>query len=294
HSSGVLAVVSGGLFMSNRRLIFLNSTSRVRGYSVWESFVFILNGLVFLIIGLELPEIVEGLRSKGIPLKTAIGYSVLVTAVIILARIISSYFAMAMTLIFRPSVAPRTSSARTRWIIPLLLGWTGMRGVVSLAAALAIPVTLDDGTAFPHRNLILFITFVVILLTLVVQGLTLPYFIRRSRAFDTIGNLESEEETRRRMKRGLKEYIYKFLKEKYNNELDGHAGMDKFIKQWEERAKAADDSWMNTKTKAIFFEILEKQREYLTELNKDPRIDEGIIRQQLYQIDLEEERLKMI
>jgi len=75
HSSGVLAVVSGGLLMSNKRLFFLNSTSRIKGYSVWESFVFILNGVVFMIIGLELPEIVEGMRSRGLPLTTAIGSS---------------------------------------------------------------------------------------------------------------------------------------------------------------------------------------------------------------------------
>ena len=75
HASGVLAVVSGGLFMSARRLVFLNSASRIQGYSVWESFIFILNGIVFLIIGLGLPEIVSGLHAEGIPLSTAIGYS---------------------------------------------------------------------------------------------------------------------------------------------------------------------------------------------------------------------------
>lgn len=294
HSSGVLAVVAGGLFMSSKRLVFLNSTSRIKGYSVWESFVFVLNGIVFLIIGLELPEIVEGLRSKNIPLSTAIGYGVLVTAILIVARIISSYAALIATLIFRPAVAPRHSSNRRRWLMPLLLGWTGMRGVVSLAAALAIPVTLENGTAFPYRNLILFITFVVILLTLVVQGLTLPYFIKRSRLFDTTQNEDSEEEMRQKMKRELKEHVYWFLKNKYDNELIGHAGMEKFLKQWEERAKADDDSWMNHKTKAIFVEMLESQRSYLTELNKDPKFNEEIIRQQLYQIDLEEERLRMI
>ncbi len=170
--------------MSTRRLVFLNSASRIQSFSVWQSFVFILNGIVFLIIGLELPEIVEGLRAKGIPLLTAIGSGVLVTGVLIGARIISSYAALLATYIFRPSVMPRASSSRRRWLIPLLLGWTGMRGVVSLAAALAIPITLDNGTAFPQRNLILFITFVVILLTLLVQGLTLPYFITRSKLFD--------------------------------------------------------------------------------------------------------------
>lgn len=293
HSSGVLAVVSGGLYMAARRLVFLSSTSRIRAYSVWESFIFILNGIVFLIIGLELPEIVAGLRGEGVDLKTAIVYGGLVTLVLILARMISSYAALIATLIFRPSVAPRLQSNRRRWLMPMLLGWTGMRGVVSLAAALSIPVTLDNGVAFPHRNLILFITFVVILLTLVVQGLTLPYLIRKSRLFEVSpDNQESEEEMKLKMKRGLKAHVHQFLKNKY--ELSGNAAMEKFIQQWEERSKAADDSWMNAKTKVIFLEMLESQRAYLTELNKDPKIDEELIRQQLYQIDLEEERLRIL
>ncbi|MES2418867.1 MAG: Na+/H+ antiporter [Bacteroidota bacterium] len=294
HSSGVLAVVSGGLFMSTRRLMFLTSASRVRGYSVWESFVFILNGIVFLLIGLGLPEIVDGLRSEGIPLKTAIGFGVLVTGILVAARIISSYTALIATLIFRPSVAPRSSSNRMRFLMPLLLGWTGMRGVVSLAAALAIPVTLANGTAFPHRNLILFITFVVILLTLLVQGLTLPYFIKRSRLFIDSTNEETNILTKQKMKQGLKQHVYEFLKGKHEHELQGNEGIARILKQWEERAKANDDDWMNEKTKVIFVEILESQRQYLSALNKDVTIDEEIIRQQLYQIDLEEERLKII
>lgn len=294
HSSGVLAVVAGGLYMSAKRLIFLNSASRIMGYSVWQSFVFILNGVVFLIIGLELPEIVSGIRSQGIPLGTAIGYGVLVTIVLIAARMISGYAALIATMIFRPGVMPHAAHRNRRWRMPALLGWTGMRGVVSLAAALAIPVKLDDGTAFPQRDLILFITFIAILLTLVVQGLTLPYLIRRSQLFNDIFNEDEEEDTRRKMKHGLKQHIYRHLKEKYEHELNEHAGMQKFIQQWEERAKATDDSWMNKKTKIIFVELLEVQRKYLTELNKDPGIDEEIIRQQLYQIDLEEERLKII
>ncbi len=294
HSSGVLAVVAGGLYMSAKRLIFLNSASRIMGYSVWQSFVFILNGVVFLIIGLELPEIVSGIRSQGIPLGTAIGYGVLVTVVLIAARMISGYAALIATLIFRPGVMPHAAHRKRRWRMPALLGWTGMRGVVSLAAALAIPVKLDDGTAFPQRDLILFITFIAILLTLVVQGLTLPYLIRRSQLFNDMFSEAEEEDTRRKMKHGLKEHIYHYLKNKYENELNEHVGMQKFIQQWEERAKATDDSWMNKKTKVIFVELLEVQRKYLTELNKDPGIDEEIIRQQLYQIDLEEERLKII
>jgi Na+/H+ antiporter len=294
HSSGVLAVVSGGLFMSASRLSFLNSASRIKGYSVWESFVFILNGIVFLIIGLGLPEIVNGLRSKGISLSTATGYGILVTIVLVAARIISAYTALIATIIFRPSVIPQQSSRRRRWMVPLLLGWTGMRGVVSLAAALAIPVTMNNGTTFPYRDLILYITFVVILLTLVVQGLTLPYFIKRTRLFDDITNDESEALAKQKMKLGLKQHVYQFLDVKYKNQLNDVPGLEKILKQWEEKLKSPDDIWANDRTKAIFFEVLETQRQYLSELNKDPSINEEIIRQQLYQIDLEEERLKMI
>lgn len=293
HCSGVLAVVSGGLYMSARQLVFLNSSSRIQGFSFWESFIFILNGIVFLIIGLQLPEIVDGLKTEGISLGTAIGYGVLVTVVLILSRIISSYTAMVSTLIFRPSVAPDRGSMRNRLLLPLMLGWTGMRGVVSLAAALAIPITLN-GAPFPHRNLILFITFVAILLTLVIQGLTLPYLIKRWHLFDSFINEEAEEETRREMKRGLKQHVFEFLKKKQQTELKDHAGLELIIRHWEEKSKASDDSWMDDKTKAIFIEMLEVQREYLTELNKDPKINEEIIRQQLYQIDLEEERVKSI
>lgn len=293
HSSGVLAVVAGGLYMSSRNLTFLNSGSRVMGYSVWESFVFLLNGLVFLIIGLQLPQIVDGLEASGIPLKTAIGYGILVTGVIIVVRIISSYVALLATFIFRPSVAPRASSRKRTWTLPLLLGWTGMRGVVSLAAALAIPVKIN-GADFPYRDLILFITFTVILLTLVVQGLTLPYFIKRSKIFDDF-NVEPENETRKKMKHDLREHTFNFLKSKYNNTQDQLPGIQKLLQYWEVKTKEADnDEWITDEAKILLIEVLEVQRSFLTELNKDPDFDEEIIRIQLHQLDLEEERLKII
>ncbi|UKB84183.1 Na+/H+ antiporter [Chryseobacterium sp. MEBOG06] len=294
HCSGVLAVVCGGLYMSNKRMFFLNSTSRIRGYSVWESFVFILNGIVFLLIGLELPEIVGGLREEGIPLGTAIQYGVLVTVILIASRIISSYAAMVATLIFRRSVAPRASSMRRSLMMPLLLGWTGMRGVVSLAAALAIPITLENGTPFPNRNLILFITFVVILLTLLVQGLTLPYFIKYGHAFDDFIDDEKERLAKQEVKQKLKQHVYHFLKNKHENALHSHAGIERILKHWEEKNDANNTDWMDENVRTVLFEMLESQRQFLSELNKDISINEEIIRHQLYQIDLEEERLRMI
>ena len=294
HCSGVLSVVCGGLFMSARRLVFLNSESRIKGFSVWESFVFILNGLVFLIIGLDLPQIEDGLRAEGIPVITAIGYGALVTCVLIAARIISSYAALLATMIFRPGVVPQVSNNKTRWKMPLLLGWTGMRGVVSLAAALAIPTTLENGIPFPQRNLILFITFIVILLTLLVQGLTLPYFIRKTNLFNDFRDPESEESHKRRMSQELKHHTFQFLKNKYDTEYTGHAGIEMLLKHWEEKDKSSNENWMDEKTKTVYFELLESQRNFLENLNKDPKLDEELVRLQLHQIDLEEERIKII
>ncbi|MEO8069607.1 MAG: Na+/H+ antiporter [Flavobacteriales bacterium] len=293
HCSGVLAVVSGGLFMANRRLLFLNSTTRIRGYSVWESFEFILNGLVFLLIGLQLPDIVDGLRADGIPLSTAIGYGLLVTGVLILARIISSYAAMMATLIFRPSVAPRGQRPRDRWLLPLLLGWTGMRGVVSLAAALAIPVALADGTEFPHRSLILFITFVVILLTLVVQGLTLPVLIRRSKLFDIVEPADPEDSPERRVRKALRDHAIQFLREHVERDRPEHVGLQQMLAHWEAKADAAPSDPKNEHTRQVVLDMLESQRQHLVEINRDPAINEELIRQELYLIDLEEERLRM-
>ncbi len=163
---------------------------------------------------------------------------------------------------------------------------------MSLAAALAIPATLADGSAFPQRNLILFITFVVILLTLVVQGLTLPYFIRYGGLF-TGYNDDPEEVALQKLRKGLKEHSYQFLRERYENDKEHHAGLQLLLQHWEEKMKAANESWMTGETKAIFIELLESQRQYIVEYNKDPAVNEEIVRKQLFQIDLEEERLRM-
>ena len=272
HSSGVLAVVAGGLYMANRNLVFLNSASRIMGLNVWEAFIFILNGIVFLIIGLELPEIVAGIRSEGIPLRTAIGYGVLVTGVLILARMISAYTAMLATYLFRRNVLPGGRSRRRPLLIPLLLGWTGMRGVVSLAAALAIPVTLDNGQNFPHRNLILFITFIVILLSLVVQGLTLPYFINRSKLFESVSfDMQPEDVATEKIRKGLKEHTHRFLEIQIRRRMEGQFAGAKAFATLGRKTKTPDEDWRNEKIKKMYFEMLDSQRHFSCRQTRIPR-----------------------
>jgi monovalent cation/hydrogen antiporter len=175
HYSGVLAVVSGGLFLSARSKEILNYKARLQAAGVWKTLAFILNGLIFILIGLQLPSIVEGLKYYSF--NEAVRYGLIITGLIVVIRLAWVYAATYIPFIFSKRLRQRESAPG--WKEIFLMGWAGMRGVVSLASALAIPVLLEDGKEFPERDLILFISFVVILLTLVVQGLSLPWLIRK-------------------------------------------------------------------------------------------------------------------
>ncbi|MDU2009181.1 MAG: cation:proton antiporter [Campylobacter concisus] len=173
---GVLAVVCGGLYLSTKKNEIFTASTRIHAVPVWNNFIFLLNGLAFTMIGLDLPEILAGLKRSGVSLFEAVSYGVLVTAVLIVIRLMASYGAVYITMFMKRfiSVADDRNPGKAT---PFIVGWAGMRGVVSLAAALSIPA-MAGSEPFPHRDLILFITFVVILLTLVVQGLSLPLLIK--------------------------------------------------------------------------------------------------------------------
>jgi monovalent cation/hydrogen antiporter len=265
----------------------------LRGVNVWESFCFVLNGIVFMLIGLALPEITTGLQQEGVSISSAIGYGVLITVVLIIGRILSAYGAVIVTLIARNFITV-ADTRNPGYRVPLILGWTGMRGVVSLAAALAIPVQLSDGSAFPQRNLILFITFIVILLTLLVQGLTLPWLIRKIH----IPNLDEtlpEEEEDRLIRKQLAEHALHHLRTSYSEELETHPVLQQMAQKWEHNSLKAVDTLMAEECKTVYREILNKQREWLHDKNvEEALLDEDIIRRHLQYLDLEEEKLKFI
>ncbi|OXG04156.1 sodium/proton antiporter (CPA1 family) [Flavobacterium araucananum] len=292
HSSGVLAVVSGGLLLSNNRHRFLSSKSRLQGINVWESFCFILNGFVFMLIGLDLPEITKGLEAVSIT--TAIGYGVLITFVLIVSRILSSYGAVIVTLIARNfiTVADRRNPG---YKTPFILGWTGMRGVVSLAAALSIPVYLNNGNGFPQRNLILFITFIVILLTLVIQGLTLPYFIRKIKLTDVYDSPLPRDEAYNLLRKELAEYALEYLKTNYNDHIENNTSLQQLIQKWEQLSNEIDDDSISKDLKEIYLDLLNQQRQWLINKNRDDKtLDESVIRRQMHYLDIEEEKLRYI
>jgi monovalent cation/hydrogen antiporter len=185
--SGVLAAVTAGLYIGWRAPELASASTRLLGFSFWEVLVYLANAVLFILVGLQLHPILSGLG--GTSATVLVGQAALVSAVVIAVRI-----AWMFTIPYLIRLVDRRAAQVTRRLGPrerLVLGWSGMRGAVSLAAALALP--LD----FPLRNLIVFLTFAVILATLVVQGLTLPTLIRRVRLHDD--GAEQQEEVRARL-----------------------------------------------------------------------------------------------
>jgi monovalent cation/hydrogen antiporter len=174
--SGVLSVVTAGIVLGRAAPRVMSSDTRVLGSGAWQMVIFVLNGLVFILIGLQLPAILEELRATWTPAQLAI-LAVAVSLTVILMRMIWVFPATYLPRMLIPGLRERDPSPPPAIVV--IIGWAGMRGVVSLAAALALPLTIESGDPFPARDLLQFLTFAVILATLVGQGLTLPWLIRR-------------------------------------------------------------------------------------------------------------------
>ncbi|WP_158799958.1 Na+/H+ antiporter [Pedobacter sp. L105] len=297
HFSGVLAVVSGGLFLSVRRHSFLSHQSRLQGINVWEAISFVLNGFVFMLIGLEFPVIIKNLGPSG--LKTAVTYSAIIAGVLIITRLVSTFGAFWFTIFMRKFI--KTADDSRDWKAPVILGWAGMRGVVSLAAALSIPVAFHSGEAFPNRNLILFITFSVILVTLILQGLTLPFLIKWLNMQDP-DHTVSYEEQQNRVRKKLSMLSLNILNTKYQKELEENemvmaikTRLDadiELLNDWDKQDNRHQVDDYFDDYKIIMEELLDEQRKMLKNLNKKENINNELIRQQLTLLDLEEEKMR--
>jgi len=194
-ASGVLAVVAAGLYLSRGSSHFFSPGVRLQAWAVWESLTFILNGLVFVLIGLQLQYVLSNIRDHR--LGTLIGYGALFSAFLILVRLIWNFpGAYLAHLIRRHILHQREAMPGVRQIF--VVGWTGMRGVISLAAAIALPQTFENGAPFTQRSMLIFLAFSAILVTLVLQGLTLPPLIRVLGLSGASGSDSAEAEEARR------------------------------------------------------------------------------------------------
>jgi Na+/H+ antiporter len=208
HLSGVLAVVTAGIYLGWHSPLIVTARYRLQAFAFWEATVFLLNGFIFITIGLQLPEILRALH--GELLSGLIYNAVLISAAVVFVRI---------AWVFSATYVPRFlfKSLRARdpypgWRNVAIVAWSGMRGVISLAAVFALPLTLTNGVAFPARNYILFFTFAVILTTLVLQGLTLPILIRQLGVEDDGGTDEEERIARLQANRAALDLIEELAK----------------------------------------------------------------------------------
>ncbi|MGC2438270.1 MAG: Na+/H+ antiporter, partial [Pseudolabrys sp.] len=172
--SGVLATVACGLYVSWNGPRLISSATRLQGIFFWGLLVYLVEGLVFLLTGSQARALID--RVHGISIRELVVATAWITLLVIVARFIWIFPATYIPRWVNPSLAKRDPAPP--WQGPFTIGFVGVRGVVSLAAALAIPFALNNGQPFPHRDLILFITFGVIIITLVGQGLMLPFVVR--------------------------------------------------------------------------------------------------------------------
>ncbi|NEU09340.1 Na+/H+ antiporter [Flavihumibacter sp. R14] len=295
HFSGVLAVVSGGLFLSRKRQVMLTYQSRIQSVNVWAVLGFVLNGLVFILIGLPLPTITGQLGD--VSLNTAIWYGLAISLVLILTRLFCALSASPISWLMSHFI--KVEDPRLQWKMPLIFGWAGMRGVVSLAAALSIPLVLGEGQAFPYRNLIIFITFIVILVTLVLQGLTLPWLIRKLNLEDTDSPIP-EHEQKILIQKKILESSLQFIEEKYHTDLEANEHLKSFYASLKADlnfySQGTEDIYRENNPfknhQAVNLELLEHQRRLVDEMNRKGEFDEELIRKYLSLIDLEEFKVR--
>ena len=172
--SGVLATVTAGLYISWNGLRLISAATRLQGIFFWDLLIYLIEGMVFLITGLQARTLVE--RIGQYPMFALATSAAIVCGVVILTRFVWIYPATYLPRWLIPAIGHKDPAPSWHW--PFAIGFTGVRGIVSLAAALAIPFAMTNGQPFPDRDLILFLTFAVILVTLVGQGLLLPSVIR--------------------------------------------------------------------------------------------------------------------
>ncbi|MDI3408669.1 Na+/H+ antiporter [Streptomyces cavernicola] len=293
HASGVLAVVVVALYLGHQSWQ-VDFATRLQEAAVWKMVAFILESTVFALIGLQLPVVLRDLGEyEGLQ---ALWYAVALFLVVIAARFVWVYPA---------TYLPRVLSSRIReregdqdWTGPLIVGWAGMRGVVSLAIAFSVPLTLDDGEPFPGRNLVLFLTFTTVIGTLVVQGLTLPGLIRvlkvpgRDEQAETLAEAQAQSEASRAAEQRLEELLadernalpqpladrLRTVLERRRNAVWERLGAANPI-----TGESADDTY-----RRLSRETLAAERAVFVQLRDQRRIDDEMLRTLLRRLDLEE------
>ena len=293
HVSGVVAVVTAGVYLGWHTPELTTPDSRLLGDSMWEITTFVLNALLFVMLGLQLPSILDALQ--GEPTWTLIWWAVIVSLTVIVARIVW---------VFPATYVPRWLSRKLRerdpsppWQFPAAISWMGLRGAVSLAAALSIPAATDSGAPFPDRDLVIYLAFSVIIATLVFQGLSLPAVIRLL-GLEADG-LDEKEEAKARIKsaKAAMARLDELAGEDWVNDdtVERMRGAYGFrVRRFVARFDQGDDGEVELRSQSyqrLRLELLLAERQSLVDLRRDGTIGDEVMRRVERDLDLEISRL---
>jgi CPA1 family monovalent cation:H+ antiporter len=286
--SGVLSVVTAGVYVNRFTPEVLTPTSRLQLVGFWETFVFVANAVLFLLVGLQLRTIATDVFAQN-SWQSVLLYAVILNAVVILVR-----FGWVLGTEYVPWIGASSEHHDGDWKHALIVSWSGLRGAVSLAAALALPLAAAGGAPFPHRSLIIFLTFSVIFVTLVGGGLTLPGVISALHVTDD--NDEAVEDLRRALA-GVAAAALKRIDElERDGQLDSdHASALRRRYEHEQLLgrKVTGDGLPEDERRhwQAEREVIEAQRRALIDLRARGEIDNTVLRRVLTSLDLAERRL---
>ena len=292
HASGVIAVIACSMYMSRKSPGYMSPQVRLQATAVWDSLTFVLNGIVFVLIGLQLPYVMSQISgmSRIVLLEYGLGFSAVMIAVRMGWVFGETYLVYAVR---RWVQKEQVENPEPRRLI--VIGWGGMRGVLSLAAAVSLPYALPDGSMFPQRSMIIYLAFCLIVATLVVQGLTLPVLIRRLGLSDPVGMKAEEQEARRVL---LREALV-HLDRKRSKNRDQSAMLGELIAGYQqrldampaEREKRMQGLVDQARRSDAILEVLQAERAALIRLWDEGLIDDEVLRTLQRELDLEESRV---
>src|SRR5215210_4855705 len=294
-ASGILATVTAGIYMGIRGPRILPARARLQGFFVWDIVDFIINAILFVLIGLQLHAVVDAL--SGYSAGSLAGYALAVTGMVVGTRLVWFFTVPYLVRAIDRRPAQRARRVGARW--RLVMAWSGMRGAVSLAVALALPFATGGGGSFPRRDLIVFLTFAVIFFTLVVQGLSLPVLIRRLGVTD--GGADADEEVRARLvatKAAIDELDALAGEEWTRDEtLERMRALYEYRKRrFAARAGKIEDEGYEVRSLAyqqMVQLVLGAQREVLLRMRSAGELSNEAMNRILREIDLEESRLEI-
>ena len=292
HVSGVIAVIACSMYMSRRSPEYMSPQVRLQATAVWDALTFVLNGIVFVLIGLQLPYVMSQISgmSRVVLLEYGVGFSAVMIAVRIAWVYGETYIAYAVRRWVQKVEAEEPEPRRL-----FVIGWGGMRGVLSLAAAVSLPYALPDGRMFPQRSMIIYLAFCLIVATLVVQGLTLPWLIRLLGLSEPVRMKDEEQDARRVLLREA--LVHLDRKRSKNRDQSAMLGeliasyqqrMDAMPAEREERVQGLVDQ---ARRNDAILAVLQAEREALIRLRDEGQIDDEVLRTLQRELDLEESRV---